>query len=152
MQRIIPVVARNKMGTNKMGTVPVWDATPNDGKHRRFPHGVNRAGVGEMTGKFHCRCCGACCRIKDGIVRVSDAEIARIAAFLGMSEADFIEQETDVAPDRRSLMLKSLFDGSCAYLTADNLCRINPVKPDKCRTFPFDWKNPDSDQVCPALS
>ena len=51
-----------------------------------------------------------------------------------------------------SLMLKSLFDGSCAYLTADNLCRINPVKPDKCRTFPFDWKNPDSDQVCPALS
>ena len=32
MQRMIPVVARNKMGTNKMGTVPVWDATPNDEK------------------------------------------------------------------------------------------------------------------------
>lgn len=53
-----------------------------------------------MTGEFHCRYCGACCRIKDGIVRVSDAEIARIAAFLGMSEADFIEHETDVAPDQ----------------------------------------------------
>ena len=100
---------------------------------------------------FKCRCCGACCRIKDGIVRVSDAEIARIAAFLGMSEADFIERETEVAPDRKSLMLKSLPDGSCAYLTADNLCRINPVKPDKCRTFPFEWTNDDSTDICPGL-
>ena len=38
------------------------------------------------------------------------------------------------------------------YLMADNLCRINPVKPDKCRTFPFEWVNPDSETVCPALS
>ena len=29
--------------------------------------------------KFRCRCCGACCRIKDGIVRVGEVEIARIA-------------------------------------------------------------------------
>ena len=82
---------------------------------------------------------------------MSEAEIARIAAFLGMSEDDFIERETEVAPDRKSLVLKSRPDGSCAYLTADNLCRINPVKPDKCRTFPFEWTNPDSREVCPAL-
>ena len=104
-----------------------------------------------MPDNFQCRCCGACCRIKDGIVRVSEAEVARIAAFLGMSEDDFIERETELAPDRKSLMLKSLPDGSCAYLTADNLCRINPVKPDKCRTFPFEWTNPGSDMVCPEL-
>lgn len=101
---------------------------------------------------FSCRRCGACCRIKDGIVRVTDAEVARIAAFLGMDEAAFIEHETELAPDRKSLMLKSRPDGSCAYLTAENLCRINPVKPDKCRTFPFEWTNPDSASVCPALS
>ena len=95
--------------------------------------------------------CGACCRIKDGIVRVSDAEIARIAAFLGMDETEFIERETEVAPDRKSLVLKNRPDGSCAYLTEDNLCRINPVKPDKCRTFPFEWTNPDSSEVCPQL-
>jgi Fe-S-cluster containining protein len=96
--------------------------------------------------------CGACCRIKDGIVRVSGAEIARIAVFLGMGEAEFIERETEVAPDRKSLVLKSRPDGSCAYLTEDNLCRINPVKPDKCRTFPFEWTNPDSSEVCPQLA
>ena len=105
----------------------------------------------DMIDNFHCRCCGECCRIKDGIVRVSDAEVARIATFLGMSEGDFIERETELAPDRKSLMLKSLPDGSCAYLTADNHCRINPVKPDKCRTFPFEWTNPDSDTVCPEM-
>ena len=101
---------------------------------------------------FHCRRCGACCRIKDGIVRVSDVEVKRIAAFLGMDEAAFIDQETEVAPDRRSLMLRSRPDGSCVYLTDGNLCRINPVKPDKCKTFPFEWANPDSGKVCPALA
>ena len=101
---------------------------------------------------FKCRCCGACCRIKNGIVRVSSAEIARIAAYLGASEDDFIEQETEIAPDRKSLVLKSRPDGACVYLKADNLCRINPVKPGKCRTFPFEWTNPDSKNVCPAIS
>ena len=46
---------------------------------------------------FSCQRCGACCRIKDGIVRVSDAEVARIAAFLGMKEGDFIATETELA-------------------------------------------------------
>ncbi len=34
---------------------------------------------------FKCRGCGACCRIKNGIVRVGEAEIRRIAAFLRMA-------------------------------------------------------------------
>ena len=69
-----------------------------------------------------------------------------------MPEADFIAKETELAPDRKGLVLKSRLDGSCAYLAPDNLCRINPVKPDKCRTFPLEWTNPDSDEVCPALA
>ena len=101
---------------------------------------------------FVCQCCGACCRIKDGICRVSDAEIVRIAAFLGMSESDFIAMETELAPDRKTLMLRSRPDGACVYLTDDNRCRIHPVKPDKCRTFPFEWTNADSHEVCPALN
>ena len=104
-----------------------------------------------MTVTFKCQKCGACCRIKNGIVRVSDAEISRIAAFLGMTEAEFIDCETDVAPDRRGLILKSRPDGACAWLTDDNLCRINPVKPDKCRSFPEEWTNSDSHEICPGL-
>ena len=82
---------------------------------------------------------------------MSEAEIARIAEFLGVALSDFIERETEIAPDRASLMLKSLPDGSCVYLTPGNLCRINPVKPDKCRTFPFEWRNGDSGETCPGL-
>lgn len=101
---------------------------------------------------FVCRRCGACCRIKDGIVRVDDAEIKSISTFLGMDEAAFIERETEVAPDRKSLMLRSRPDGSCVFLSEENLCRINPVKPRKCSTFPSEWTNPDSSSVCPGLS
>jgi Fe-S-cluster containining protein len=38
------------------------------------------------------------------------------------------------------------------YLDDNNLCRLNPVKPDKCRTFPFEWTNPDSNAICPELA
>ena len=103
------------------------------------------------TSSFVCRQCGACCRIKDGIVRVSAVEIARIAAFLGRTEQDFIDRETEVAPDRRGLILKSRPDGACVWLSDNNLCRINPVKPDKCRTFPHEWTNDDSEKICPGL-
>lgn len=106
--------------------------------------------MGELEG-FECRRCGACCRIKDGIVRVSDAEIARIASFLGIDEDKFIASETELAPDRRGLVLKSRPDGACVWLDGDNRCRIHPVKPDKCRTFPHEWTNPDSADVCAGL-
>lgn len=106
----------------------------------------------EQKSSFKCRCCGECCRIKDGIVRVSDEEITRIAAFLGIDEQSFVENETLLAPDRKSLILKSRENGECVYLDENNLCRINSVKPEKCRTFPFDWMNPDSATICPALS
>ncbi len=35
---------------------------------------------------------------------------------------------------------------TCSRRDADNLCRINPVKPDKCRTFPQSWVNPGADR------
>ena len=101
---------------------------------------------------FKCQGCGACWRIKNGIVRVGDDEVRRIAAFLGMTEQEFIDRETEIAPDRKKLILKSRPDESCVYLTDDNRCRIHPVKPDKCRTFPFEWTNADSADICPALN
>ena len=105
----------------------------------------------ESIKSFECQGCGACCRIPNGIVRVSESEISRIAAFLGMAESEFIANETDVAPDRKGLVLKSRTDDSCVWLTEDNRCRIHPVKPDKCRTFPYEWTNSDSYEICAGL-
>lgn len=102
--------------------------------------------------RFECRCCGACCRIPDGICRVGEAEIRRIAEHLGIGEEEFIANETELAPDRKTLMLKNTEEGACAWLAADNRCRIHPVKPDKCRTFPFEWRNCDSHEICPGIA
>lgn len=114
---------------------------------------INHAYRRDDLAGFACQCCGACCRIPGGIVRLSDAEIARIASFLGVSEEDFIAQETDVSPDRRCLVLKDAANGSgaCAMLDDEGRCRIHPVKPDQCASFPYDWANDDSLSYCAGL-
>ena len=74
-----------------------------------------------------------------------------IAAHLGMSEADFIANETDIAPDRKGLVLRDRPDGACVMLDERNRCRIYPVRPEKCRTFPYEWMNKESSSYCPGL-
>ena len=68
-----------------------------------------------------------------------------------MSEADFIANETNLAPDRKGLVLKDRPDGVCAMLDERNRCRIYPVRPEKCRTFPYEWTNEGSATYCPGL-
>ena len=101
--------------------------------------------------RFQCQRCGACCRITGGIVRLSDANIKEMAAFLGMTEQQFIDRETDVSPDRKCLVLKDRPDGACAMLDEANRCRVYAVRPEKCRTFPYEWTNADSGSYCPGL-
>lgn len=100
---------------------------------------------------FKCKCCGACCRIK-GIVRLSSEDVDRISEYLGIGVDFFLEKYTTLAPDRSGLILTDGDDGQCIMLTEENLCRINPVKPQKCKTFPYDWVNSSSMSYCPALN
>ena len=106
--------------------------------------------IAQTHATLWCRQCGACCRI-EGIVRLKDDDTARIAEYLGMGEADFIANETNLAPDRKGLVLKDRPDGACAMLDAENRCRIYPVRPEKCRTFPYEWTNEESAAYCPGL-
>ena len=100
--------------------------------------------------QFVCQRCGACCRIR-GIVRLREGDTERIADFLGLDEKDFVENETALAPDRKGLVLLDRPDGACAMLDEKNQCRIYPVRPEKCRTFPYEWTNSDSLDYCPGL-
>ena len=84
-------------------------------------------------------------------MRLKDSDTARIAAHLGMSETDFIANETNLAPDRQGLVLKDRPDGACVMLDAENRCRIYSVRPEKCRTFPYEWVNEESSTYCPGL-
>ena len=99
---------------------------------------------------FHdCQRCAACCRWP-GQVRLTDAEITRIAAFLQLDETDFIHHHTRLQQDRRGLALQEQADGACIFLN-DNRCAIQSVKPQQCRDFPNLWKYPDAEKYCRAI-
>jgi Fe-S-cluster containining protein len=83
-------------------------------------------------------------------VRLTDAEITRIAAHLGLTEATFIELHTRVRPDRQGLSLWERANGECEFLVGDD-CAIQSVKPQQCRDFPNLWNFPGFEKVCHAI-
>jgi Fe-S-cluster containining protein len=83
----------------------------------------------------------------EGHVRLRDADIARLAAFLQLSEPEFIQQYTEVARDRRSLVLKDQANNACIFL-ANNQCRVYVAKPLQCGGFPLRWHVPGWEKWC----
>ncbi|HHY84500.1 MAG TPA: YkgJ family cysteine cluster protein [Verrucomicrobia bacterium] len=98
---------------------------------------------------YECQRCTACCRWP-GQVRVTEAEISRLAQFLGMSEHDFIQRFTRLRQDRSGLCLEEKPDGSCIFLEGMD-CSVQPVKPQQCRDFPNLWNFPGFRDVCRAI-
>ena len=99
---------------------------------------------------FHeCQRCTACCRWP-GQVRLTDAEITRLAAFKGLSESEFIQQFTRLTTDRRGLALQDQPGGACVFLAGEN-CAVQPVKPQQCRDFPNLWNFLGFEKICHAL-
>ncbi|MFA4943185.1 MAG: YkgJ family cysteine cluster protein [Lentisphaeria bacterium] len=98
-------------------------------------------------GSFECSGCGTCCRWP-GQVRVSAAEIDRIAAFLGLPVREFIAEWTALTSDRRGLTLGEREDGACAFLSGDNRCRLQAAKPQQCQDFPLRWNFPGWERLC----
>jgi Fe-S-cluster containining protein len=97
---------------------------------------------------YQCQRCTNCCRWP-GFVKLSDGDIIRIAAFLKLSEFDFIQEYTRLGPNRASLALNEQPDGACIFLDGIN-CSINPVKPEQCAGFPNTWNFPGWQNVCEA--
>jgi hypothetical protein len=99
---------------------------------------------------FHdCQRCTACCRWP-GQVRLSDAEITRLAAFNQLGEHDFIQRFTRLAHDRTGLALQEKPSGACVFLVGND-CSVQSVKPQQCRDFPNLWRHPNADKLCRAI-
>jgi hypothetical protein len=97
-----------------------------------------------------CQRCAACCRWP-GEVRLDDGELARLAAFKGLEEVEFIQRFTRLTKDRRGLSLEEKPNGECVFL--DGLdCTVQPVKPQQCRDFPNLWNFPGFEKTCRALA
>ena len=74
-------------------------------------------------------------------------DIAAMAVWLELSEQQFIDRHTRLAPNRIQLALIDQSDGSCSFLEG-NRCSIYDVRPEQCRSFPFAWSVPEG---CPEL-
>lgn len=85
--------------------------------------------------RFHCRRSGNCCARPEGVVRVTPADVRRIADYLHSSEAAIRARFVDARGDR-------LIDGPggrCPFLEdgRETSCRIYAVRPQKCRDWPY---------------
>lgn len=98
---------------------------------------------------YACQRCTACCKWP-GDVRLEEDEIAPIAAFLDLTDREFLDGFTRLRTNRQGLSLVEKENHECIMLAGD-ACRIHPVKPGQCRGFPNKWNFPGWRQVCEAV-
>ncbi|MDH3520005.1 MAG: YkgJ family cysteine cluster protein [Myxococcales bacterium] len=106
--------------------------------------------------RFRCRRSGNCCARPEGIVRVDAADVERIAAYLGLREETFRTRYVARRGDR----LKDAQGSRCVFLEdgGTTSCHIYPVRPKRCRSWPF-WDElrdspdalRDAVRTCPGL-
>ena len=83
-------------------------------------------------------------------MRISDAEITRLAEFKGVSEFEFIQNCTRLRANRAGLALQEKANGECLFLDGNN-CAVQNVKPQQCRNFPNLWNFPGLEKTCHAI-
>ena len=104
--------------------------------------GRTNVGVGDLVPSepgfpftFTCRRSGNCCAIPGGIVRVTADEAAAIVVYLGLLLVVFASRYLQAGGER----LKDGLGNRCVFLQdgAQAGCGIYPVRPAKCRQWPF---------------
>jgi len=105
--------------------------------------------------RFECQPgCTACCTQR-GFVYLTEPDLLRAAAFLGMRPAEF--ERRYVYRTRHRLRLRVPREARCYFLCGDG-CSIHPAKPTQCRIFPFwpellesrrEWKK--TARYCPGM-
>ena len=106
--------------------------------------------------RFSCTQCGDCCTGEPGYVWFSEDEARTISAFLGIGIGEFHITHTKLVAGRRSL--REFANGDCTFFDgATRRCKIYPVRPAQCQTWPFWNSNIESEAswkevvaVCPG--
>jgi hypothetical protein len=105
--------------------------------------------------RFTClRGCTNCCRQR-GFVYLSQADLERAAAYLGLDPREF--ERRYVYRTRNLLRLRKPRASQCHFLENDG-CAIHSAKPTQCRAFPF-WPElvgdraawEEAKQYCPGI-
>src|SRR4051794_25308424 len=84
--------------------------------------------------RFSCQPnCTRCCDMQ-GYVYLTEDDLLRAAAYVGMTAADF--EKRYVYRTRTMLRLRKPRGSQCHFLLESG-CSIHPAKPTQCRLFPF---------------
>jgi len=111
---------------------------------------------------FECAQCGHCCAgPHEGYVWVSRGQILGIAEFLGINHDQMMREHVRKVGSRYSLK-ECPANRDCVFLGDGPLgrgCRIYPVRPTQCRTWPFWSVNLHNEQAwslaamrCPGIN
>lgn len=89
--------------------------------------------------RFECTQCGNCCGGSPGYVWLTVDDMEKIADYLHLPFNDFTKTYVRRIGNRFSLT--ETFNYDCTFLTRDHNgkagCKIYPVRPMQCRTWPF---------------
>jgi len=96
-----------------------------------------------MSGtKLNClKCPSLCCRMA-GYVRVSRADIRRLAKFLGMTVRAFEETHIVEVTRKGEKRIKAGYK-TCQFLGSDRQCTVYPARPTDCRGYVC-WNQDDT--------
>lgn len=105
---------------------------------------------------FACTGCGNCCSGQPGAVWVTESDLQNIAAYLDKPIGEIRLFHT--RPARGKISLTEFPNGDCTFFDGfTRRCRIYPVRPVQCRTWPFWDMNLKDEQawqetcaVCPG--
>jgi uncharacterized protein len=87
-----------------------------------------------MVMRFECQAgCTACCT-QEGWIYLTEDDIARAAAFLGVTRRAFEKRWVYRTRNQRRLRVAQV--SGCPFLRESG-CSIHPAKPTQCRIFPF---------------
>ena len=88
---------------------------------------------------FTCTGCGNCCTGDPGVVWVNDDDIEQIAKHLDKSIGEIRLFHSRLVGSRTTLT--EFANGDCTFFDSQTRkCKIYPVRPQQCRTWPF-WKS-----------
>ncbi len=85
---------------------------------------------------FECTGCGDCCTGAPGYVWINEEEIDHMAQWLAMDRKKFVRRYVRKVGRRKSLI--EYASGDCVFFDPQTRrCRVYPVRPGQCRTWPF---------------
>lgn len=86
---------------------------------------------------FECNQCGACCYgNEDYYIAVNAPDMEKICEHLGIGMA-WLKRRYVERLDRQLYSIRIAGNGRCVFLGEDKRCRIYPVRPVQCRTYPW---------------